>query len=313
MDFSGRVAIVTGAGRGLGRSYAVQLASRGCAVVVNDLGGAPNGVGGESARPADEVVAEIKAAGGKAVASYVSVEDGRSIVQTALDTWGRIDVLVCNAGIAGGGQFHEYPDDEWQREISVHLTGTYSVLRAAWPYLRASRYGRIVVTSSIAGLFGIPGVAGYCAGKAGVIGLARSLAMEGFRRNIKVNVVAPMSASRLVAATGASQDFLTRYDPRYVAAIVSYLCHESCEATGCIYEAGGGWYARTEMIRAKGLVIDEAALRDPSLATPEMVRDGFKEVMDVTAEGSETPGIRGVMKPQRLMKELNERAAASKL
>jgi len=312
MDFSGRVAVVTGAGRGLGRAYALLLAQRGCAVVVNDIGGASSGVGDGSTRPADEVVAEIQWGGGKAVTSYASVEDGQAVVKTAVDAWGRVDVVVCNAGIEGGGQFHQYSDDEWHRELAVHLTGTYSVIRHAWPHLRRARYGRIVVTSSVAGLFGLLRRPGYCAGKAGAIALARSLALEGIKRNIKVNVVAPLSASRLTQPF-FSKDWHDRFDPRYVAALVAYLCHESCQATGSIYEAGGGWYAMTEIVRANGHIVDDAALRDPALVTPETVRDAFAAVEDLKADSWEAPGITGMRKVVKVQQELNTRAAASKL
>ena len=194
-----RVIVVTGAGGGLGREYAMTLAKEGASVVVNDLGGARDGTGAGSAM-ADQVVAEIKAAGGRAVANYDSVADAAgaaNIVKTALDEFGAIHGVVSNAGILRDGTFHKMTDEAWDSVLQVHLYGGYNVIRAAWPHFREQSYGRIVVATSTSGLFGNFGQANYSAAKLGLVGLINTLAQEGAKYNIKSNAVAPIAATRM--------------------------------------------------------------------------------------------------------------------
>ena len=196
LRFDGRVAIITGAGGGLGRAYARLLAARGAKVVVNDLGGSMHG-DGAATTAADRVVGEILAAGGEAVANYESVEDGWRIVQHALDAFGRLDIVINNAGILRDVSFHKMSDEDWERIYRVHLYGGYQVTRAAWPHLRDQGYGRVIMTGSAAGLYGNFGQANYSSAKLGLLGLAQTLAVEGQKRNVLVNTIAPLAGSRL--------------------------------------------------------------------------------------------------------------------
>lgn len=246
LHFNGRVAIVTGAGGGLGREYAILLASRGCSVVVNDLDKAA----------ADLVVSTIKQSGGQASANYNSVEDGASIVKTAIDNYGRVDILINNAGILRDKSLLKMTDDDWDIIHRVHLRGSFLVTRAAWPYMRERGYGRIIMTASSAGLFGNFGQTNYSAAKMGLIGLSNTIAVEGAKYNIHSNVIIPIAASRLTADIIPEQ-LLKRLRPSYVAPVVAYLCHENCKETGGTFEASGGWVARYKLHRSVGKVYNE--------------------------------------------------------
>ncbi len=247
--FDGKVAVITGAGHGLGRAHALLLASRGASVVVNDLGGDAFGVGSDKAA-ATAVVDEITASGGEAVASTDSVEQGDKIVECALDNFDRVDILVNNAGILRDRSFHKMADDEWDAVINVHLNGAYRVTRAAWPYMRAQNYGRVVMTSSAAGIYGNFGQANYSAAKLGLHGLAQTLAIEGRRHGIHVNTVAPIAGTRMFE-TISSKEISEALDPERVSAIVAWLCHEKCRQSGRLYEAGAGWVAPVRWQRAE--------------------------------------------------------------
>lgn len=246
LHFNGRVAIVTGAGGGLGREYALLLAARGCSVVVNDLDG----------RAADGVVHIIKQLGGHAISNSNSVEDGEAIVKAAIDTYGRIDILINNAGILRDKSLLKMTDADWDIIQQVHLRGSFIVTKAAWPHMRQRGYGRIIMTASSAGLYGNFGQANYAAAKMGLIGLSNTLAVEGSKYNIHSNVIIPIAASRLTADILPEQ-LLTRLLPSYVAPVVAYLCHESCKETGGTFEASGGWVARYKLHRSKGKVYNE--------------------------------------------------------
>eukprot|EP01119_Soliformovum_irregulare_P002069 TRINITY_DN1213_c1_g1_i1.p1 TRINITY_DN1213_c1_g1~~TRINITY_DN1213_c1_g1_i1.p1 ORF type:complete len:309 (-),score=108.91 TRINITY_DN1213_c1_g1_i1:83-1009(-) len=250
LRFDNRVAIVTGAGGGLGRTYALLLASRGAAVVVNDLGGSTQGEG-KSNRAADLVVEEIKKNGGKAVANYDSVEDGAKIVQTAIDAFGRIDIVINNAGILRDVSFQKMTDKDWDLVYRVHLKGSYSVSKAAWPYLRDQGYGRIIMTASAVGLYGNFGQANYGACKLGLVGLGKALAIEGEKRNVFVNIVAPSAKSRMTESL-LPPDLSAELTPECVAPIVAYLCHESNTHNGEIIEVAGGWIAQVQWQRSRG-------------------------------------------------------------
>jgi 3-hydroxyacyl-CoA dehydrogenase/3a,7a,12a-trihydroxy-5b-cholest-24-enoyl-CoA hydratase len=278
--FEGRVAVVTGAGHGLGRSYALLLAKRGAFVVVNDLGGDVFGVGADKAA-AVAVVEEIQASGGEAVASTDSVEEGGKIVQCALDNFDRIDIVVNNAGIVRDRSFHKMSDDEWNAVINVHLNGAYQVTRAAWPHMREQQYGRVVMTSSVAGIYGNFGQANYSAAKLGVHGLTQTLAAEGRRHGIHVNTVAPIAGTRMFK-TISSKEICEALDPVRVSVIVAWLCHEECPDSGRLYEAGAGWVAPVRWQRAETFA---QAGRD--VTTLEQVAANWTDINDFSE--SSTP------------------------
>lgn len=250
LRFEDRVAIVTGAGNGLGRAHAQLLAGRGAKVVVNDLGGASTG-GGKSSAAADEVVAQIKAAGGEAVANYDSVEAGRQIVEQAMDTYGRVDIVINNAGILRDTSFHKMTPVDWDRIYRVHVRGAFEVTHAAWPHMREQRFGRIVMTASAAGIYGNFGQANYSMAKLGLHGLANTLALEGAGRGIQVNTIAPIAGSRLTE-TVLPKDLTDALKPEFVSPLVAWLCHEDCEETGGLFEVGGGYFGKLRWQRAAG-------------------------------------------------------------
>lgn len=273
MRFDGRVAIVTGAGGGLGRAHALLLAKRGAQVVVNDLGGTRHGEGADT-QPADRVVAEIREAGGTAVANYDSVEDGEKIVQTALDEFGRVDIVINNAGILRDVSFHKMEPVDWDLVYRVHLYGAFRVTRAAWPHLREQRYGRVVMTASAAGIYGNFGQANYGSMKLALVGLMNSLAIEGEKRNIHVNAIAPVAGSRLTE-TILPPDLVEKLKPEYVAPLVAYLCHEETAVSGQLFEVGAGWISRLRWQRSKGAFL---SLHEP--LTPERIAARWKQIND---------------------------------
>lgn len=230
LRYDGRVAIVTGAGAGLGREYALLLASRGAKVVVNDLGGAHNGEGA-STRAADLVVNEIKAKGGEAVANYNSVVDGDKVVETAIANYGRVDIVINNAGILRDRSILKTSEQDWNLINDVHLKGSFKVTQAAFPHMKKQNFGRIIMTSSNSGIYGNFGQANYSAAKMGLVGLANTVAIEGAKNNIHCNVIVPTAASRMTE--GILPDFLfNELKPQLIAPVVAYLCHESCEDNG---------------------------------------------------------------------------------
>lgn len=263
-----RVIVVTGAGGGLGREYALTLAGEGASVVVNDLGGARDGSGAGSAM-ADGVVDEIKAAGGRAVANYDSVateEGAANIVKTALDEFGAIHGVVSNAGILRDGTFHKMTYDNWHAVQQVHLYGGYNITRAAWPHFREQGYGRIVVATSTSGLFGNFGQANYGAAKLGLMGLINTLALEGAKYNIHSNAIAPIAATRMTADI-ASEAVLEQLPPAFVSPVVGYLCTEESTDNGSVFVVGGGKVQRVALFENAGATfaspptVDEVAAR----------------------------------------------------
>jgi len=282
--FDGRVAIVTGAGQGLGRSHALLLASRGAKVVVNDLGGSTDGQG-KSSEAADRVVEEIKQTGGEAVANYDSVEEGDAIVGTAIEAFGRVDIVVNNAGILRDKSFKNMTDADWEIIFRVHNFGAYKVTKAAWPHLTERGYGRVVFTTSSAGIYGNFGQTNYGSAKLSLVGFANTLALEGQRKNILVNTIAPFAASRLTEGLLPPAVF-DSLRPEYVSPLVAYLCSEDNDRTGGVFEVGGGFYSSLRWERTLG-----KTFRLGREVTPELLKDHWIEIEDF----SESEHIGSVM------------------
>ncbi len=253
LRFDDRVAVVTGAGRGLGRAYAQLLASRGAKVVVNDPGASLAGEGAD-AGPAGQVVDEIRADGGDAVACTASVtttEGGDAIIRTALDHYGRLDILIHNAGNVRRGSLKEMSYDDFDAVLDVHLRGAFNVVRPAFPVMCNAGYGRIVLTSSIGGLYGNHGVANYAAAKAGVIGLSNVAALEGAAEGVTCNVIVPAAVTRMAA--GIDTSAYPPMGPELVAPVVCWLAHESCSVTGEMFVALAGRVARAVIAESPGV------------------------------------------------------------
>jgi NAD(P)-dependent dehydrogenase (short-subunit alcohol dehydrogenase family) len=260
-SFEGRVAVVTGAGRGIGRAHALLLAARGARVVVNDLGGSRQGVGAD-AEPASTVAAEIVAAGGVAIADSSDVattQGAQTLVDTAIEQFGRLDILINNAGIIKWAGLPDVDADDLARHLAVHVGGSFNTTRAAWPQMVEQRYGRIVMTSS-SGMFGLIENLSYATAKAAVVGLTRSLMTEGAAHNILANVIAPAAVTRMAGRSAAETDALGRdlgtgpMSPDLVAPLVAFLAHEDCPVSGEIYAAGGGRFARIFIASTEGYV-----------------------------------------------------------
>jgi NAD(P)-dependent dehydrogenase (short-subunit alcohol dehydrogenase family) len=257
MDFEGKVVIVTGAGGGLGRAHALLFARHGARVIVNDLGGSAHGEGA-SASAADRVVAQVRDAGGEAVANHDSVTDGDKIVQNALDTYGRVDVVVNNAGILRDKSFAKMEDTDWDLVYRVHVEGAYKVTRAAWPHLREQNYGRVIFTSSTSGIYGNFGQANYGMAKLGLYGLTRTLAIEGRKNNILINAIAPTGGTRMTEGLIPASVF-DLLKPELVSPLVVYLGSEQCHDSGGLYEVGGGWMGKVRWERSLGAGFDPRA------------------------------------------------------
>jgi len=270
LTYDGKVAVITGAGGGLGRQHALLLAERGALVVVNDLGGNVEGTGAD-ASAAQKVVDEIRAAGGEAVANHDSVstpDGGEAIIQTAIDAYGRVDIVINNAGILRDKTFHNMTPDLVDSVIEVHLKGAFNVTRPAWIRMREQKYGRIISTSSAAGIFGNFGQANYGAAKMGLVGFTRVLAEEGAKYNIRANAIAPLALTRMTEnLMGALGDKL---DPSLVTPIVAWLAHEDCDVSGEIYSVGGGRVARVFIGETQGFFKPGLSLED--------VRDNWSQI-----------------------------------
>ncbi|KAK0054247.1 peroxisomal multifunctional enzyme type 2 isoform X2 [Biomphalaria pfeifferi] len=274
LRFDGKVVLITGAGNGLGKAYALAFAERGASVVVNDLGGSATGVG-KGSKAADLVVQEIVSKGGKAVANYESVEDGEKVVKTALDTFGKIDVLINNAGILRDKSFARISDEDWDIIQRVHLRGSFLVTRAAWPHMKEQGYGRIIFVSSSAGIYGNFGQANYSAAKLGLAGLSNTVALEGKKYGIQCNCIAPIAGSRLTE-TVMPKEIVQALKPEYVAPVVVYLCHDTCQETGGLFEVGAGWVGKLRWERTEGAVLRQKN----KTITAESVRDNWTKITD---------------------------------
>lgn len=258
IDFDGRVAVVTGAGAGLGRVYALEFARRGAKVVVNDLGGARDGLG-ESKAPAENVVTEIRDLGFEAVSNFDNVatkEGGENIVKTAVENFGSIDILVNNAGILRDKSFVKMEKENWDAVLDVHLNGAYNVTKPAFAHMKERGYGRIIMTTSAAGLYGNFGQTNYSAAKMALVGFMNALKIEGLKNNIFVNTIAPIAASRLTEDI-LPAEMLDKMKPEFIAPLVTYLASESCRETGQIYNAGMGFYNRAAIVTGPSIQLGD--------------------------------------------------------
>jgi|TARA_B110000977_G_scaffold36306_1_gene48628 (3R)-3-hydroxyacyl-CoA dehydrogenase / 3a,7a,12a-trihydroxy-5b-cholest-24-enoyl-CoA hydratase / enoyl-CoA hydratase 2 len=273
--FDDRVVVITGAGNGLGRTYALEMGKRGAKVVVNDLGGSAFGDGADKAA-ADVVVDEIKAGGGEAVANYDSVTDGDKIVQTAMDSFGKIDVVINNAGILRDKTFHKMEEQDWDLIYDVHVRGAFKVSHAAWPYMRDQNYGRMIFTASAAGIYGNFGQTNYAMAKLGLHGMSQTLALEGRSKNIMVNTIAPIAGSRLTE-TVMPQQLVDALKPEFIMPLVVKLCDENSQETGGLYEVGAGFIGKVRWERSKGHSFSVS-----QGFNAEDVNDAWDEIVDFT-------------------------------
>jgi NAD(P)-dependent dehydrogenase (short-subunit alcohol dehydrogenase family) len=276
--FDGKVAIVTGAGGGLGRQHALELARRGAKVVVNDLGGSVDGSGGSSAA-AEAVVAEIKAFGGEAIANGGSVTDDAGVanmVKQAMDAWGRIDILVANAGILRDKTFSKMEMSDFEAVMNVHVMGTVKPAKAVWEIMKAQNYGRILVTTSSTGLYGNFGQSNYGAAKLALIGFMNTLKLEGQKNNIHVNAISPVAATRMTENLMPAE-VLAKLKPEYVTPAVVYLVSEEAP-TGVVMTAGAGAFAQARIYETEGVYLGEGGL------SVEEIRDNFARITDPTGQ-----------------------------
>ena len=274
LRFDGKVAVITGAGGGLGRAYALLLASRGARVVVNDLGGTFDGEGADSTA-AQKVVDQIKTAGGEAMANYESVsewESAQRIVQTAVDSYGRIDILINNAGILRDKSLLKMEIADYLKVLEVHLNGTYFCTKAAFGPMREQGYGRIVSTASAAGVYGNFGQTNYGAAKMGIVGLMNCVCQEGARYGVLANTIVPTAGTRLTA-TVMPPEIVERVKPEFVAPMVVYMCSEEFKESGKIFTAGGGYFSRAAVVEGPGVFFDTAAG-----ITPDMIAEKIEEI-----------------------------------
>jgi NAD(P)-dependent dehydrogenase (short-subunit alcohol dehydrogenase family) len=290
IDFKGKVVIVTGAGAGLGRNHALEFAKRGAKVVVNDLGSSVDGSGGSSAA-AQAVVDEIKKAGGEAIANGASVSDKKgaeSIVADAVKAFGTVDILINNAGILRDKSFMKGTLEDFELIVNVHLLGSVYVTKAAWPIMNEKGYGRIVMTTSSSGLYGNFGQSNYGAAKMGVIGLMNTLKIEGEKKNVKVNAIAPIAATRMTENLGIPEEFFKKLKPELVTPAVLFLASEQAP-TGLIIEAGAGHYSKVAIMEAKGMKIGDSA-------TAEDIEKNLAKITDMSAADEFTMGGAASMK-----------------
>jgi len=290
IDFKGKVVIVTGAGAGLGRNHAIEFAKRGAKVVVNDLGSSVDGSGGSSAA-AQAVVDEIKKAGGEAIANGASVSDKKgaeSIVADAVKAFGTVDILINNAGILRDKSFMKGTLEDFELIVNVHLLGSVYVTKAAWPIMNEKGYGRIVMTTSSSGLYGNFGQSNYGAAKLGVIGLMNTLKIEGEKKNVKVNAIAPIAATRMTEGLGIPEEFFKRLKPELVTPAVLYLCSEQAP-NGLIIEAGAGHYSKVAIVEAKGAKLGDSV-------KPEDIEANIAKITDMTNADEFTMGGAASMK-----------------
>ena len=291
LSFDDRVAVITGGGRGLGREYALLLASRGAKVIVNDPGGSLTGDGADEG-PAHDVVREIVAAGGQAVASTDSVATavgGTAIIDTAIEHFGRVDILIHNAGIVRRGSLKELSYQDFESVLDVHLRGAFHVVRPAFPLMCAAGYGRIVLTSSIGGLYGNHGVANYAAAKAGIIGLTNVVALEGAAEGVTCNAIVPGAVTRM--AEGLDTSAYPPMGSDLVAPAVGWLAHESCSVSGELFVAIAGRVARAFIAETPGVYLPSWSIEDVA-ANIDAIRDDTAPLVFAPVPDGHTDHIR---------------------
>jgi NAD(P)-dependent dehydrogenase (short-subunit alcohol dehydrogenase family) len=274
LTFEDRVVVVTGAGNGIGRNYAHEFARRGAKVVVNDLGGSVAGKGSDQ-NSADKVVEEIVAANGTAIANYDSAVEGDKVVQAAMDTWGRVDVLLNNAGIAYPTPMDDMTSELWDRMLSVHIDGSLNPTLAAWPIMKQQKFGRILFTTSPFGLYACAGFAHYSAAKSAVIGLMKTISLEGVESDIRANAVAPYSASRMTGRSNDQQEE-SPIGPRYLSQLAVWLSHAETEETGSVFEVGGGFIHKVRWELSQGLNLQGDAHTAENIAAGLPVLNNFE-------------------------------------
>lgn len=278
IKFNDRVAVITGAAGGIGRQYAMDFARRGAKIVVNDLGTSLSGEG-TSASSASRLVEELRAAGGEAIANTADIataQGAQALADAAMQAFGRIDILINNAGITRNALLADMSPADYRAVLDVHLFGSFHCTQAVWPTMQKARYGRVLMTTSQSGLYGMETHANYSSAKAALVGLGHALSLEGREHDILVNTICPMATTRM------SEDFLTpemkiRMRPSSVSAMAMWLCSEQSKTTDLVVEAGMGYFAKVLTIEAQGIIID------PAQATPEYLRDHMTEITDMTA------------------------------
>ncbi|AAK24064.1 SDR family NAD(P)-dependent oxidoreductase [Caulobacter vibrioides] len=293
--FDGKVAIVTGAGGGLGRQHALELARRGAKVVVNDLGGSMDGSGGSS-EAAQKVVDEIKALGGEAIANGSSVTDDAGValmIKQAMDTWGRIDILIANAGILRDKTLTKMELADFELVMQVHVFGTFKPIKAVWDIMKAQNYGRIVVTTSSSGMYGNFGQSNYGAAKMAVLGLMNTLKLEGAKNDVKINAISPVAATRMTEGL-MPPEVLAKLAPEYVTPGVVYLCSDEAP-TGAILTAGAGAFALSRIYETEGVYLGEGGL------SAEEVRDSWGQI---TAEDGQKAYFNGGEQGQKFFRKM---------
>ncbi|ATC25052.1 SDR family NAD(P)-dependent oxidoreductase [Caulobacter vibrioides] len=293
--FDGKVAIVTGAGGGLGRQHALELARRGAKVVVNDLGGSMDGSGGSS-EAAQKVVDEIKAFGGEAIANGSSVTDDAGValmIKQAMDTWGRIDILIANAGILRDKTLTKMELADFELVMQVHVFGTFKPIKAVWDIMKAQNYGRIVVTTSSSGMYGNFGQSNYGAAKMAVLGLMNTLKLEGAKNDVKINAISPVAATRMTEGL-MPPEVLAKLAPEYVTPGVVYLCSDEAP-TGAILTAGAGAFALSRIYETEGVYLGEGGL------SAEEVRDSWGQI---TAEDGQKAYFNGGEQGQKFFRKM---------
>jgi NAD(P)-dependent dehydrogenase (short-subunit alcohol dehydrogenase family) len=294
--FDGKVAIVTGAGGGLGRQHALELARRGAKVVVNDLGGSVDGSGGSS-EAAQKVVEEIKALGGEAIANGSSVTDDAGVahmVQQAMDQWGRIDILIANAGILRDRTLTKMALEDFEAVMQVHVWGTFKPIKAVWDLMKAQNYGRIVVTTSSSGMYGNFGQSNYGAAKMAILGLMNTLKLEGAKNDVKINAISPVAATRMTEGL-MPPEVLAKLAPEYVTPGVVYLASDEAP-TGAILTAGAGAFALARIYETEGVYLGEGGL------SAEEVRDSWDKI---TAEDGQKAYFNGGEQGQKFFRKMS--------
>ncbi|MEM6415657.1 MAG: SDR family oxidoreductase [Pseudomonadota bacterium] len=302
MRFDNRVVVITGAGAGLGRSYALEFARRGAKVVVNDLGGSAQGDGADKS-VAQTVVDEIIAEGGEAIANTDNVIEGGRIIENAMDTFGKIDIVINNAGILRDVSFHKMTEEDWKLIFDIHVNGAFAVTHAAWPIMRKAGYGRIINTSSAAGIYGNFGQVNYAAAKLALYGMVTALSEEGKGKGIFVNAIAPVAASRLTENLIPPEIFKA-LKPEFVTPLVVMLCHENSEINGELFEVGGGWISKLRWQASEG-----ATFEPSDSFTAETLKEKWHDVEDF--DHSYNPS--NIMAPlEKVMKNIGTNRSSQK-